>query len=79
MIPNGGTMKLRLFGLAVVVGGILSVAHPVAQDTPQQAPPAKQVLDAALSTPSHPTGMFRAFLRVLVRLVPQARGVSQDA
>jgi len=42
-------MRLRLSGLAVVLGGILFVAHPVAQDAPKQAPPAKQVMDAAVA------------------------------
>ena len=43
-------MKFRLFGLAAAIAGTLFVAHPIAQDPPKPAPPAKQVLDAALAT-----------------------------
>ena len=42
-------MKLRLFGFALVVATGLLVARPLAQEAPQQAPPARQILDAALA------------------------------
>jgi thiol:disulfide interchange protein len=43
-------MKLRIFALALVVAAGVFVARPMTQEAPQQAPPAKQVLDAALAT-----------------------------
>ena len=43
-------MKLRIFGFALVAAAVLFVAGPIAQEAPQPAPPAKQVLDAALAT-----------------------------
>lgn len=43
-------MKLRVFGFAIVMAAGLFLARPVAQEAPKQAPPAKQLLDAALAT-----------------------------
>lgn len=43
-------MKLKGFGFALVIVAGLLVTRPLAQEAPMQAPPAKQVLDAALAS-----------------------------